>query len=160
MIDALRRLLQHDTWANRKVLESLKSLPERNERCEALLAHIASSKRMWLGRINKDADANINTWPSLTLEDSTELLSRMEKLWSELLEGTSEDGLHNVYHYMTAAGEPGQQRLEDILFHYVLHSQYHRAQIATAVREAGGTPASTDFVVMAREERLAAGAAG
>ena len=34
----------------------------------------------------------------------------------------------------------------DILSHVLRHSHYHRGQIASAVREAGGTPAYTDFI--------------
>jgi len=31
-----------------------------------------------------------------------------------------------------------------------MHSVYHRAQIAMAIKEAGGTPAVTDFIAYAR----------
>ena len=36
--------------------------------------------------------------------------------------------------------------MADILSHVVLHASYHRGQIASAMREAGGTPAYTDFI--------------
>jgi uncharacterized damage-inducible protein DinB len=39
----------------------------------------------------------------------------------------------------------------DILTHVAMHGAYHRAQIATAVRESGQEPAYTDFIHAVRQ---------
>lgn len=49
--------------------------------------------------------------------------------------------------------------MADVLMHLVMHSAYHRGQVALAVRAAGGKPALTDYVVWVRQG-LKAGAAG
>ncbi len=41
--------------------------------------------------------------------------------------------------------------MEDILTHVVLHSAYHRGQIASQVRSGGEQPAYTDFIHAARQ---------
>jgi uncharacterized damage-inducible protein DinB len=41
--------------------------------------------------------------------------------------------------------------VEDILTHVLLHSAYHRGQIASQTRAAGGTPAYTDFIHAVRQ---------
>jgi uncharacterized damage-inducible protein DinB len=43
-------------------------------------------------------------------------------------------------------GRPGAFRLGDLLKHVVNHSSYHRGQLVTMVRQAGGEVVSTDFV--------------
>ena len=41
--------------------------------------------------------------------------------------------------------------MEDILTHVVLHSAYHRGQIASQMRAGGAPPAYTDFIHAARQ---------
>ena len=48
-------------------------------------------------------------------------------------------------------GEPWTSRVEDILLHVVMHSAYHRGQIASDVRASGHTPAYTDFIHCVRQ---------
>jgi len=57
--------------------------------------------------------------------------------------------------YKTTKGIEYRTPVGDILMHLVLHSAYHRGQVAAAIREAGGKPAPTDYVVYARTHSLA-----
>jgi uncharacterized damage-inducible protein DinB len=41
--------------------------------------------------------------------------------------------------------------VEEILTHVVIHSAYHRGQIASDVRAAGGVPAYTDYIHAVRQ---------
>ena len=52
--------------------------------------------------------------------------------------------------YQTTKGIEYRTPVGDVLMHLVLHSSYHRGQVAAAVREAGGKPAVTDYVVYLR----------
>jgi uncharacterized damage-inducible protein DinB len=47
--------------------------------------------------------------------------------------------------------EPRSSSVQDILTHVLLHSAYHRGQIASQVRAGGETPASTDFIHAVRQ---------
>ena len=49
-----------------------------------------------------------------------------------------------------ATGEPHRSTVREIVAHVALHGSYHRGQIALLVREGGGTPLPTDFIVWAR----------
>jgi uncharacterized damage-inducible protein DinB len=53
----------------------------------------------------------------------------------------------------TSKGVEFRTPVRDVLTHLVMHSAYHRGQIAQAVREAGGQPAATDYIVYARRQR-------
>ena len=153
MLQMLTSLYDYDRWANRRTSASVENLGQSDETSLRLLAHLLSSKRMWLGRIKGDSEATpIDTWPTLSLAECERLLRKMEEAYQELMDKVSEEDLDRMCDYQTAEGSPARQCLRDILVHGVLHSAYHRGQIATAVREAGGTPARTDFVVMRAEQ--------
>ena len=48
--------------------------------------------------------------------------------------------------YKNTKGESWTNSVEDILMHVVMHSAYHRGQIAADMRAAGHSPAYTDFI--------------
>ena len=47
--------------------------------------------------------------------------------------------------YVNSKGEEWTTSVEDILMHVVLHSAYHRGQVAYVLRAGGATPAYTDY---------------
>ena len=150
MLDQIRRMLDYDTWANERMLDSVRTCPHISERLLGLVAHIFSSKRMWLGRIKGSDDAIIPTWPALSYEDSVALGDQTRADWSKYIAGLNNEDLGQTIHYTIKDVGPGQQSVADIISHKFLHAAYHRGQVAVLVREAGGTPASTDLVVWAK----------
>jgi uncharacterized damage-inducible protein DinB len=52
--------------------------------------------------------------------------------------------------YRNSTGTQFRNTVSDILTHVVLHGSYHRGQIARLTREAGGTPAVTDYIAFVR----------
>ena len=145
----LKRLLHHDMWANRRAIDMSRALPEDSERCRKLMAHLLTSKKMWLGRIHDTADGKIDAWPELSWEEIEALLVDMNQAVPAYLNSLAEKDMPRVISYVNPRGMNISVRLGDILTHSMLHGQYHRAQIATAVREAGGEPVMTDLIVMA-----------
>jgi uncharacterized damage-inducible protein DinB len=148
-----RRLFDYDTWANAKALDSVHTVAAPSDQLLGLVAHVFASKRMWLGRIEESDDANMNTWPQLTLEESEAWEAELRARWQTLVAELDADGLARTVTYTTAAGDPGRQTVADILTHKFLHAMYHRGQLAMAVRAEGGSPASTDFVVWTKTMR-------
>jgi uncharacterized damage-inducible protein DinB len=153
MLEHFQRMLAYDTWANQRTVDSIRALPQPDAKATRLLAHLFSSKRMWLGRIRRNSDATITTWPELSLDETIELGEKMLREWDGYLNSLSEDDLRSEVHYEIKAVGPGMQTVGDIVTHKFMHAMYHRGQLATLVREAGGTPASTDFVVWAKALR-------
>ena len=85
-------------------------------------------------------------WPDLDLATCGEEIVRLTADWMQWLEGLDGDGLTDGVAYRNSKGEFWTSTVGDILTHVALHGGYHRGQIAAAVREAGGTPAYTDFI--------------
>ena len=70
--------------------------------------------------------------------------------WSSFLGDAARSDPARTFSYVNYLGETRGAGVEDVLLQLLLHSAYHRGQVATAVRAAGGTPAVTDFLHAAR----------
>jgi uncharacterized damage-inducible protein DinB len=146
----LRRQFAYDAWANREVLATLSASARPTARPLQLLAHILSAERLWLERIRKQPQS-LPVWPDFTLEQCEAQIAELARLWGEYLSQLSDAELSEKVTYKNSKGEPWTSTVEDILTHVVLHSAYHRGQIATQVRAGGEQPAYTDFIHAARQ---------
>lgn len=142
------RLLRYDGWANGETLASLRSgaPPASGLRW---MAHIIGCGELWLARLRDDPPA-MAVWPDLDLEGCSAGLARLAERWPKYLETIDDGDLQEGVGYRNTRGEYWTSTVADILTHVTLHGTYHRAQIAAAVRESGGEPASTDFIHAAR----------
>ena len=71
--------------------------------------------------------------------------------WNTFLATLTDDGLTRAFEYSGLFGGQFRSRVGDVLPHLFTHSAYHRGQIALLVKQAGGTPALTDFIYLNRE---------
>lgn len=140
----LRRLFEHDTWANAAALASLSSGPVPSQ-ARAWLAHIVGAEHVWLARLQQ-RPSEMPVWPDFDLDTCATRLTELAGEWMQFLESLDEDALAEGVAYRNSKGEFWTSTVGDILTHVVLHAAYHRGQIASAVREAGGEPAYTDFI--------------
>lgn len=139
-----RRLLEHDGWANAAALAALRQGP-LPEQALAWMAHLIASERLWLARLREEP-SSMPVWPDLDLETCAAALTDLSDEWMRCLESLDEPGLRESVAYRNSRGEFWTSTVGDILTHVVLHASYHRGQIASAIREAGGMPAYTDFI--------------
>ena len=70
---------------------------------------------------------------------------------SRYLAKLSDDELAQRIEYNSLDAGRFGNRIEDILTQLFTHSAYHRGQIASLVRAAGGEPAATDYIYWCRE---------
>jgi uncharacterized damage-inducible protein DinB len=150
LLNHLRRQFAYDDWANREVLAGLRASPRPVARPRQLLAHILSAERLWLERILEQPQS-LPVWPDFTFDECQAQLAGLARLWQEFLAQLSDAGLSKKITYKNSKGEPWTSTVEDILTHVVLHSAYHRGQIASQVRAGGDQPAYTDYIHAVRQ---------
>ncbi|MGH7497612.1 MAG: DinB family protein [Gemmatimonadales bacterium] len=143
------RLLEHDRWANKQTLRSLDQGPAP-ARAVRWLAHIAGAEHLWLARLRQEAPT-ISVWPDIDLDGCEVRFDDLDRLWPEFLAELEDEDLNDGLAYRNTRGEFWTSTVGDILTHVAMHSAYHRGQIASSVREAGGTPAYTDFIHAVRQ---------
>jgi uncharacterized damage-inducible protein DinB len=150
VIKHYRRLFAYDEWANREVLASLRAASPPPVRSVGLFSHIISAQRLWLERLRQQPQL-LPVWPNLSLDQCQSEAAETAKLWHGYLAELSEDGLSQTANYKNTAGQDWTSRVEDVLMHVIMHSTYHRGQIAADLRAAGHTPALTDFIHAVRQ---------
>jgi uncharacterized damage-inducible protein DinB len=146
------RQFAYDEWANQEVLRAIRSSGP-DERSLALLAHILSAERLWLERV-KQVPQSSPVWPNSTLEECASQAQELGRLWREHLGQNSQLDIARTISYRNSKGELWTSTLADILTHVILHSAYHRGQIASHMRASGKTPAYTDFIHAVRQGLL------
>ncbi len=150
LLGHLRRQFRYDSWANGEVLATIGVSTRRTARPLQLLAHILSAERLWLERMRKQPQS-LPVWPDFTFDQCEAEIAELAQLWREFLERLSPAALAEQVAYKNTKGEPWTSTLEDVLTHVLLHSAYHRGQIASVTRVGGEQPAYTDFIHAARQ---------
>jgi uncharacterized damage-inducible protein DinB len=144
------RLFHYDDWANREVLASLARTPSVPPKALRWLAHILAAERLWLHRLRADPTPVV-VWPDWTLDQCAAEIEELADLSRAYLGSLTPERLDVTVTYVNSQGEPWTSRAEDVLMHVVMHSAYHRGQIAAALRASGATPATTDFIHAVRQ---------
>jgi uncharacterized damage-inducible protein DinB len=143
------RLLRYDAWANAESLESLRH-GEPPAKALRWMGHIVGASALWLARLRQEAPA-MPVWPELELDQCAAGIERLARDWAGYLNSLAAADLQEPVGYRNTLGEYWTSEVGDILTHVAMHGGYHRAQIAAAVRESGGTPAYTDFIHAVRQ---------
>ncbi len=150
MLEHISKLFSYDDWANREVLSSLRAIDAPPARSVGLLSHILSAERLWLERLELQKQT-LAVWPTFTLDQCKSEIDQLAGLWKDYLSSLSEAGLTDSINYKNTKGEKFTSQKQDVLLHVVMHSAYHRGQIATDMRAAGFTPVYTDFIHAVRQ---------
>jgi uncharacterized damage-inducible protein DinB len=145
LADYLRREFSYDEWANREVLAAIRAAGPVNERSLQLMSHILAAERVWLERL-KQVPQSVPVWPTPDMAQCEAQAAELGGLWLEFLDLITAGDVPQSVSYKNSKGEEWTSTIVDILTHVVMHSSYHRGQIATHMRAIGQTPAYTDFI--------------
>ena len=143
------RMWEFEAWANRRALESIAQLGEPGE-CLRLFGHILAAQRAWLTRLDGGDSSQVELFPTPTIEECEDGLTEIDRKGLAYLAGLGDDALEPEIVYANQTGKTFRNPPRDILTHLGMHSHYHRGQIAILVRQAGATPAVTDFIAFCR----------
>jgi uncharacterized damage-inducible protein DinB len=150
--DYLRRQFVYDAWANREVLNAIRAAGDEDKRSLQLMAHVLAAGRVWLERL-KHVPQSVPVWPQSELAACEAEAKKLESEWLQYLNGVA-DLSQNVT-YKNTKGEAWSSSIGDVLTHVLMHSAYHRGQIASYMREQGQAPAYTDFIHAVRQGHVA-----
>jgi uncharacterized damage-inducible protein DinB len=145
LIEHFRRQFAYDAWANGEVMAVIRADGGENERTLQLVSHIVAAERLWLERLRSQPQS-VPVWPKVDLGWCEAQALELRGLWAEYLQRISGTELGRNISYKNSKGEAWGSTIEDVLSHVILHSAYHRGQIASHMRSIGQTPAYTDFI--------------
>lgn len=156
----LDRLYAYNRWANLRLLDAAASLPAERfaERVTSsfgsvreTFAHIVAVEWVWLQRCNGNGRVGAPEWmseptPAILREQLDAIFDGQRALIA------SADEERRVA-YVNFAGHDREYALGEILFHVPNHSNYHRGQVVTLLRQLGVTPPPTDYVLFIDSQR-------
>jgi uncharacterized damage-inducible protein DinB len=144
------RMFAYDDWANRQCLSALQTARLVSSATVGRMAHILSAQKLWLERLRRESQS-LPVWPTASLQECLALADEMAHLWRNYLTPLQPGAFDETVEYRNSKGEPWSSRVEDVLTHVLMHSTYHRGQVALAMRAAGTEPAYTDFIHAVRQ---------
>ena len=154
-------LFRFNNWANARTRQAMESLPEEKLYVDmknsfgsihGTVVHIVGAEDIWLQRLN-GADRGHFMKPEEypTYASVAKKWNELEQAFSAYLKGLTDEILARDLVFHNLRGEQVSQKVWMSLQHLVNHSTYHRGQITTLVRQAGGTPIGTDLIAYYRQ---------
>jgi len=146
MKEGFEEWFEYNNCANQKLIALISdNLLVVSERIFQLINHLINAHQIWNARINSEEEFEvwqINNWK--------DLLNINNDNYSETLRIIEVINPANSIEYSNSKGLKFSSKINDILFHVINHSTYHRAQIATELKNCGIEPINTDYIFYKR----------
>ncbi len=154
LIDHFKRLQAYDQWATGLLLQDLQKLPVPDPTALSRLSHVLFGEDVWLARLlGEDLSRFTTPWPERSPAECVEALAALGKKWAGYLGGLKDSDFEKIVSYKNTKGQAYQVPVGAILAHVFDHSTYHRGQVATAIKKAGGEPHNIGFYTYVLENQ-------
>lgn len=140
----LAELFAHEKWANKEILSAAGDKP--SEKFVVLMSHIILAQDIWISRLSEKMSTT-HPWDTM---DVSKMADRIQDNYEELLQIVKLKDLNAPVKYKNTKGETFSNSAIDILMHLLLHSQYHRGQLASDIKANGGKAPGTDYIFYKR----------
>lgn len=156
MLEMVRDLVDHKGYANAALLQAIGQHPPAAADPEILrlLHHILIANRFWLLTIQGEPFMHHDE--ARTSESFADLVGRYRRMQAketEWLATATDTALAGVLESPLIPN--GRCTVVQALLQVCLHSQGHRSQVATLLRQCGGVPPATDFILWVAERTRA-----
>jgi uncharacterized damage-inducible protein DinB len=148
MKEYFEKLYSYNDWANKKVIGCLKKQQVGDDKILTLMSHTLSALHIWLARITGNPTDAYPLWKQYSLMELEAMSEAIGKKWLAYI--SENERFDWELSYNNYVGDPYKNKVENIMIHLVNHSTYHRAQVATLLRQKGFEPVNTDFITYDR----------
>ncbi len=124
-----------------------------SERSRRILSHLLITEREYYERLYGKDSTGFDFWPELSIEELGVLARENAERYDKLLRRFEEEGLDLSAKYRSSTGLGFENTFRELLTHVLLHSATHRGNIIVRLREDGGEPPETDYVIYLRETK-------
>ncbi len=160
--DHLHNMFEYVRWADSAMIRAARTVPDegyyREQRISIgsihkLLVHCMAAQWIWLSRWRGESPTRLENHEDFPTRDSLE--QRWPLVHAAMLDFLglqSQKGLARIVQYKNTRGEIYNVPLGDLMLHVIDHGSYHRGQINTMIKHAGGTPSAVAYHVYALEK--------
>lgn len=140
-------LLEYNSHFNQLLIKIyLENKDSFNEKMISLLNHILNAQQVWNSRIF--IEDSFGVWQ---INPDEKLLEINQSNFENSVNILNERNLDEIIGYRNSKGDEFQNSIQEIFFHFINHSTYHRGQIAMLMKQAGLEPINTDYVFYKRK---------
>ena len=139
-------LFQYNFRMNEEIISILEDNKNNSKKIINIFSHLLKAEKIWLMRLKGEDLSGQMIWPDLTIKESQDLIIENIQMYKQYFMSLKADEITKNLNYRNSKGQEFQIAIVDILIHVVIHSSYHRGQIAMLVREQGGNPINTDYI--------------
>tara|TARA_R110002033_G_scaffold65373_2_gene116461 strand:- start:159 stop:611 length:453 start_codon:yes stop_codon:yes gene_type:complete len=147
-IDFFKDTFEYNHHFNQELIQLLEkekqSIPEKSVK---LLNHLINAQQIWNERILME-QPTIDVWEIRPLEN---LQTINESNYNKSLSILNSIELNQKIAYKNSKGIVFSSSVQEIIFHVINHSTYHRAQIASDLKANGIEPINTDYIFYKRK---------
>lgn len=141
------KLFTYNQEMNLRLIDLISAnLNQVNEKTILLINHIINAHQIWNARINNQVSFEV--WQTHNFSDLVEI---NESNFENTIKIIDIRNLEELISYSNSKGEIFTNTIDDVLFHVINHSTYHRAQIATDLKLAQIEPVNTDYIFYRRK---------
>lgn len=147
MIPFFKDKFEYNHYSNSRIIEQIEQSPASYvERVHRLIGHTLNAQNIWNHRILGEPPTQL-VWDTFGIDRLHFLNDENHELSVEILESRA---LSDTIQYMDSKGDTYSNSVENILFHIINHSTYHRGQLVTTLKQNRVVPLSTDFILYER----------
>ena len=140
----IKELFEYTHHYNKFVIfEIIENQNKVSEKTIELISHIINVHQIWNAKFNLNSSELLNAW---TIQEITNLPEYERINFNKSIEILAKYKLDDLIEWKTSNGKLFRNRVQDILFQIINHSNYHRAQIATEFKKNGLNPIMSDFI--------------
>jgi uncharacterized damage-inducible protein DinB len=147
MIPFFTDKFEYNHHCNSRIIEQIEqSPPSYVERVQRLIGHTLNAQNVWNHRIIGEPPTQM-VWDTFGIERLHFLNDENHELSLDILKSR---GLSENIQYIESKGDAYSNSVENILFHIINHSTYHRGQLVTTLKQNRVIPLSTDYILYER----------
>lgn len=114
-----------------------------------IMKHLVWAEKVWLGRVDNDAVANMR---ELDFPGLLEEWKATSAKWVSEVQQQAPEAFDQQVVYYTTKGVEHSNTLTEIVIHLLDHATYHIGQMMNAVRSFGIEPVSTNYIHYLRQK--------
>lgn len=142
-----KELFEYNHHSNQKLIPLIsENIENVSEKTISLMNHLINAQQIWNARIT-----NKNLFEVWQLNDWNQIAEIDNENYSKTLQLLDKMDLNTIVEYTNSKGITFSNTIKDVLFHIINHSTYHRAQIATDLKQNGLEPINTDYIFYKRK---------
>ncbi|MBZ0326844.1 MAG: damage-inducible protein DinB [Altibacter sp.] len=147
MKDFFIEKFQYNFDSNQRMINCMEANSKAyTQRAQDLIGHTFNAHHIWNCRILGQTPKQ-TVWEVFQLKDLHQMNTATNNQSMDIL---SSFELTKITEYTNTRGQSYSNRVDDILYHIINHSTYHRGQLMTELKQHGVIPISTDYIFFKR----------